>query len=142
MNKVQYDLVLLLNDLYKARADFRDACNRQEVLDDLVEILFQTLGKGGPGEDLLSADEEIRLKEDSTNFDDYCTTPSSTTTSTYSPIDGTMMVFTNDHNNNPSSINMNLDTGSVIKRGGTSTLVTKTSPHLNKKSGAMLTRLR
>ncbi|KAI8342552.1 hypothetical protein BC941DRAFT_345396 [Chlamydoabsidia padenii] len=140
MNKVQYDLVLLLNELYKTRSDFKEVCNRQEVLDDIVEILFQTLGKGGTGVDLLAADEEIQLKEDSAYFDDHCTTPSSTTTSTYSPIDGTMMVFTDDHINN--NLNPILDTGSVIKRGGTSTLVTKTSPHLNKKSGAMLTRLR
>ncbi|ORZ26124.1 hypothetical protein BCR42DRAFT_315828 [Absidia repens] len=142
MNKVQYDLVLLLNELYKTRSDFKESCSRQEVLDDMVEILFQSLGKGSSGEDLLTVEEEIQQKEESTNFDDYCTTPSSATTSTYSPIDGKgTMVFTDDLVKNVNS-NPLLENGSIIKRGGTSTLVTKTSPHLNKKSGAMVTRLR
>ncbi|KAI8092540.1 uncharacterized protein BX664DRAFT_259855 [Halteromyces radiatus] len=141
--KIQHELVCLLDELYKRRSDFKEECNRQEIVDDIVEVLFPTLGKSGAGgndDGLLSVEEELRTKEESAHFDDFCATPSSATT--YSPIDGKMMIFNDGHNNNSNVSSPMMDDGSIIKRGGTLTLMTKTSPHLNKKSGAMLTRLR
>lgn len=96
----------------------------------MSEILFPAVCKSSG--DMITINEELQNKEESTDFDDHCTTPSSTT---YSPIDGKMMIF--DENNNSLK-----DPSSIIKRGGTLALMTKTSPHLNKKSGAMVTRLR
>ncbi|KAI9309603.1 hypothetical protein BJ944DRAFT_154039 [Cunninghamella echinulata] len=132
MSDIHSDFLILISELYKSRTDFKDACNRQELIDDMSEILFPAVCKGN-GE-IITINEELQNKEESNDFDDHCTTPSSSTT--YSPIDGKMIFYDENSNNNLK------DPSSIIKRGGTLSLMTKTSPHLNKKTGSMVTKLR
>ncbi|KAF7722919.1 hypothetical protein EC973_002599 [Apophysomyces ossiformis] len=124
------ELMQLFNDLYLNRIDFREALCRQEIIDAMTEILFPIVCKV----DVISIAEELGIKEDAwTLIDVEVSTPDSTTPS---PIGGRAF-FDELLPVDPAGGGV-----SIIKRGGMTSLTTKTSPHVNKRSGAMLPRLR
>ncbi|KAG0176918.1 hypothetical protein DFQ29_005470 [Apophysomyces sp. BC1021] len=124
------DLIHFFNDMYMDRTDFQEACCRQEPIDAITEILFPAICKSA----VLSVTEELGIKDDTWTFiDAEVSTPDSATSS---PIGG--RPFFDD----PLPVDPTTGTISIIKRGGMSSLTTKTSPHVNKRSGALLPRLR
>lgn len=134
--------IQLFDELYDARPIFREACNKQDVVDCIVQILFPSVCHTAN----MTAEDELNSKDVAlSNFDlDHAASPSSALSS---PVDGGSSPFFDRfgsyNDNDTASIDSNnTNSGSsIIKRGGTSALTTKTSPHVSKR-GQFMTRLR
>jgi hypothetical protein len=131
--------IQLFDELYHSRPVFREACNKQDVVDCIIQILFPSVCHTAN----MTTEDELNSKDVSlSNFDlDHTASPSSAMSS---PVDGSSPYFDRfgGVDNDTASIDsINTSSGSIIKRGGTSSLMTKTSPHVSKR-GQFMTRLR
>jgi hypothetical protein len=128
------DFVQLFDELYDSRPTFRDACDKQDVIDCIVRILFPSVCHASN----MTSEDELNSKDVVlTNFDlDHTASPSSAVSS---PIDSP---YYDRFNDDTASIDSSNTATSIIKRGGTSALTTKTSPHFSKRGHAIMTRLR
>ncbi|KAI8082151.1 hypothetical protein BDF21DRAFT_338087 [Thamnidium elegans] len=131
--------IQLFDEMYGSRPVFREACSKQDVVDCIVHILFSSVCHTSN----MSSEDELNSKDVVlTNFDlDHTASPSSAMSS---PIDGSPYFDRFRDNDDTASIESgNTNSGSsIIKRGGTSALTTKTSPHVSKRGQAFMTRLR
>ncbi|GAN06509.1 beige/BEACH domain-containing protein [Mucor ambiguus] len=132
--------IQLFDELYDSRPVFKEACNKQDVVDCIVQVLFPSVCPTHQ----MTADDELTSKDVVlTNFDlDHLNSPSSAAAS---PIDSPYFDrFGKSTDDDTASIESNTATAgsSIIKRGGTSALMTKTSPHVSKRGNAFMTRLR
>ncbi|KAL0082183.1 hypothetical protein F4703DRAFT_1739478 [Phycomyces blakesleeanus] len=120
---VQEQFIRLFNEMYSTRPDFKHACRHTDVIDDMVEIMFNAVCNT----ESLKPEEELAMKDSNSLILDTDILPES---SPSSPI-------------SKDSILVDVsDSPSILKRGGSSQLVTKTSPHVNKRTASMLTRFR
>jgi hypothetical protein len=135
------DFIQLFDELYNSRPLFKEACNKQDVVDYIVQVLFPSVCHTHH----MTADDELNSKDVVlTNFDlEHLSSPSSAMSS---PIDGSPYFdrFGRVIDDDTASIDSNNTTSgnSIIKRGGTSALMTKTSPHVSKRANGFMTRLR
>ncbi|OAD02252.1 hypothetical protein MUCCIDRAFT_143984 [Mucor lusitanicus CBS 277.49] len=134
------DFIQLFDELYDSRPVFKEACNKQDVVDCIVQVLFPSVCPTHQ----MTADDELASKDVVlTNFDlDHLSSPSSAAAS---PIDSPYFDrFGKLTDDDTASIDSNTapSGSSIIKRGGTSALMTKTSPHVSKRGNAFMTRLR
>lgn len=135
------DFIQLFDELYHNRPLFKEACNKQDVVDCVVQVLFPSVCHTHQ----MTAEDELNSKDVAlTNFDlEHLSSPSSAMSS---PIDSSPYVdrFGRMVDDDTASIDSNNTTSgsSIIKRGGTSALMTKTSPHVSKRGNGFMTRLR
>jgi hypothetical protein len=135
------DFIQLFDELYDNRPLFKEACNKQDVVDCIVQVLFPSVCLTHH----MTAEDELNSKDVVlTNFDlEHLSSPSSAMSS---PIDGSPYFdrFGRMIDDDTASIDSNNTTSgsSIIKRGGTSALMTKTSPHVSKRANGFMTRLR
>ncbi|KAI9318572.1 hypothetical protein BX666DRAFT_1855381 [Dichotomocladium elegans] len=106
--------VHFFNDLYVNRPDFKDMCCRQEVLDALIGILYPPISRAT----VINPVEELGFGE------------------------GMLAMIMDGDGFTDDMVQMEDAGASIIRRGGTSALTTKTSPHTSRKMGAMITKLR
>ncbi|KAI8981097.1 hypothetical protein BDB01DRAFT_724328 [Pilobolus umbonatus] len=128
------EFIRLFKDLYNARPDFREACNKQDIYDCLLKILFPSIC---PSAIPLTIEDELCSKDAVLSNFEMEQAPSIVS----SPMD----TIINDRiGDDTSSIDSASTPGfnSIIKRGGASTRMTKTSPHVSKRGTASMTRLR
>lgn len=140
VSRTMDDFIQLFDELYDNRPAFKDACNKQDVIDCIVHILFPSVCPTHQ----MTADDELTSKDVVlTNFDlDHLNSPASAAAS---PIDSPYFDrFGKYNDDDTASIDSNTATSgsSIIKRGGTSALMTKTSPHVSKRGNSFMTRLR
>ncbi|KAI7902410.1 uncharacterized protein BX663DRAFT_435357 [Cokeromyces recurvatus] len=130
------DFIQLFNELYNNRLSFKEACNKQDVADCLVSILFPCICTTHQ----MTAEDELSSKDIViTNFDiEHVNSP---TSSVLSPVDGAER-FGRTLEDDVTSIDSTNTNSSIIKRGGTSALMTKTSPHVSKRINPLMTRLK
>ncbi|CEP07883.1 hypothetical protein [Parasitella parasitica] len=140
VSRTMDDFIQLFNELYQSRPAFKDACNRQEVIDSMVQILFPSVC---PTHQMTAEDELTSKDVVLTNFDlDHLNSPS---LAAPSPIDSPHFDrFGKYNDDDTASIDSNttLSGSSIIKRGGTSALMTKTSPHVSKRGNTFIAKLR
>ncbi|KAL9550165.1 hypothetical protein PS6_005689 [Mucor atramentarius] len=140
VSKTIDDFIQLFDELYDSRPVFKEACNKQDVVDCIVQVLFPSVC---PTHQMTAEDELVSKDVVLTNFDlDHLNSPSSAAAS---PIDSPYFDrFGKLTDDDTASIDSNTATSgsSIIKRGGTSALMTKTSPHVSKRGNAFMTRLR
>ncbi|KAI8643957.1 hypothetical protein BD408DRAFT_137123 [Parasitella parasitica] len=140
VSRTMDDFIQLFNELYQSRPAFKDACNKQDVLDCMVQILFPSVC---PTHQMTAEDELTSKDVVLTNFDlDHLNSPSSAAPS---PIDSPYFDrFSKYNDDDTASIDSNatMSGSSIIKRGGTSALMTKTSPHVSKRGNAFIAKLR
>ncbi|KAI8062663.1 hypothetical protein BC940DRAFT_244066 [Gongronella butleri] len=134
MTRLLQQLIVMYSDLYKSRSDVQDAVHRSEWIDAIVELLFVSVIH----EPFMTLQGELQAKENAEFDDTYAPSPSSMPTpgaigQMFSPVEARPA---------DASPSTPTDPASIIKRGGATSFVTKTSPHLNKKTGAMATKLR
>lgn len=113
--RTQASFIHLFDELYVVRPDFRDVCCRPETVDAMVEVLFPAVlpvGRVDPETELTQCESDMQS------------------------------ISLMDTQSEEQSSAQADSTARLIKRGGTSMLITKTSPHTNRKMGAMITRLR
>lgn len=139
ISRTMDDFIQLFDELYNSRPVFKEACNKQDVVDCIVHILFSSVCHTSN----MTAESELNSKDVVlTNFDlDHTASPSSAVSS---PIDGSPYFDRFRDADDTASIESNSTNPgiSIIKRGGTSSLMTKTSPHVSKRGQAFMTRLR
>ncbi|KAI8380254.1 hypothetical protein BD560DRAFT_323822 [Blakeslea trispora] len=139
ISRIFDDFIQLFNEMYEHRPLFKEACNKQDVVDHVIQILFSSVCYTHH----MTADDELNSKDVVlTNFDlDHMSLPSS---AAQSPIDGPSFPerFGRALDDDARSIDSATTASSIIKRGGTSALVTKTSPHVSKRNQGLVTRLR
>lgn len=111
------NLLLYLRTLYQARGDFRDMCVKPEVVDAMIAVIYPAIAST---DQVLNAADELALGEGIFTL--------------VMSADGLSM--------DDQSQTRGDEASSIIRRGGTSTLMTKTSPHTSRKLGAMITKLR
>ncbi|KAI9493852.1 hypothetical protein BDB00DRAFT_938645 [Zychaea mexicana] len=126
-SKVQDEFVQFFEELYKARSDFRDICCKSDVIDCMSGILFPSVTQSV----MTSVADELTMADGSTPI-----SPSS--------VGSTPRILTNNIDpyfpDEPQEI---VDSApSIIRRGGSSAIATKTSPHSTRRLGAMITKLR
>ncbi|ORX58974.1 hypothetical protein DM01DRAFT_1301754 [Hesseltinella vesiculosa] len=129
-------LVLMYGELYKSRQDVQVICNRQEWADRLVELVFRAVIQ----EPYMTLEGELQSKEAAVDFDDAVPTPTTTGTTSIGQLFSPMDVRS--PYDEPGTPTGSIEPASIIKRGGATSLATKTSPLVNKKSDAMITKLR
>jgi hypothetical protein len=128
--------IKLFNDLYDTQPDFKENCNRQEVIDCIVQILFSAVCQTHD----MSIEDELNSKDTVlTNFE----LEHMNTSAASSPIDtpATERSFIGDDTISVDSATHS-PAASIMKRGGTSALMTKTSPHVTNRNAIFTTRLR
>ncbi|KAI8085818.1 uncharacterized protein B0P05DRAFT_466121 [Gilbertella persicaria] len=134
------DFIQLFNEMYEHRPLFKEACNKQDVVDCVIQILFSSVCYTHH----MTADDELNSKDVVlNNFDlDYLHSPSSSAAA--SPVDTSPFIdrFGRVLDDDAVSVDSLTTASSIIKRGGTSALMTKTSPHVSKRSQGLITRLR
>lgn len=138
ISRTMDDFIQLFDELYNSRPVFKEACNKQDVVDCIVHLLFSSVCHTSN----MTAESELNLKDVVlNNFDlDHTASPSSAVSS---PIDGFSPFFDRLRDmDDTASIESTSAGSSIIKRGGTSALMTKTSPHVSKRGQAFMTRLR
>ncbi|EIE85798.1 hypothetical protein RO3G_10508 [Rhizopus delemar RA 99-880] len=120
------EFVQLFDKLYDKRSFFKKACNRQGVLDSFVQVMFLKICQTNSMlvEDELNSKCVILVNVDN----DQSTSSPATSTST----DGQ---FYDESSNITTVFSESICTSSerIIKRGGISTLTTKTSPHVSRR---------
>ncbi|KAG1351442.1 hypothetical protein G6F62_002976 [Rhizopus arrhizus] len=133
------DFIRLFDELYDKRPFFKEACNKQEALDCFVQVLFLNICQANS----MSAEEELSLKDVIlANVETDQSTPISALSS---PADG---IYPYDRLNSATADSAasvdsaSMSPGRIIKRGGTSALTTKTSPHVSRRTQAFMPRLR
>ncbi|KAI7889530.1 uncharacterized protein EV154DRAFT_423692 [Mucor mucedo] len=138
ISRTMDDFIQLFDELYNSRPVFKEACNKQDVVDCIVHILFSSVCHTSN----MTAESELNSKDVVlNNFDlDHLASPSSAVSS---PIDGSSPYLDRLRDMDDTASIESVNTGSsIIKRGGTSSLMTKTSPHVSKRGQAFMTRLR
>lgn len=113
------DYIRIINEVYLARPELREIICKPDIIDGLVETLFQAVSRSG----------KIRIS------DELALIESRTSISTKSLAEQEELQDENFHADTSSSV-------SAVRRGGTSALITKTSPHVSRKTGATAMQLR
>lgn len=140
ISRILDDFIQLLNEMYNSRPLIKEAYNKQDIVDCMMQVLFPAVCTS---HQMTAEDELISKDVILTNFDiDHQNSPLS---GVNSPIDGfpfSDRLYKN-MDDDTASIDSNTTTGSsIIKRGGTYSLMTKTSPHVSKRVNTFTTRLR
>ncbi|KAI9471033.1 MAG: hypothetical protein EXX96DRAFT_491090 [Benjaminiella poitrasii] len=135
------DFVQFFHEMHNNLPFFKEACNKPEVIDCIVYYLFPSIC---PTHQMTAEDELSSKDVVLTHFDlEHLNSPTSAISS---PIDGPAFSDrfgknVDDDTVSIKSTNTNSSV-SIIQRGGTSALTTKTSPHVVKRVKPFTTRLR
>jgi hypothetical protein len=140
ISRVLDDFIQLFHEMYNSRPLIKEEYNKQDIVDCIMLLLFPAVCTSHQ----MTAEDELVSKDViMTNFElDHQNSPLS---AIGSPIDGlpfSERLYKN-ADDDTASIESNTTVGSsIIKRGGTSALMTKTSPHVSKRANSFTTRLR
>ncbi|RCI07112.1 hypothetical protein CU098_000831 [Rhizopus stolonifer] len=133
------DFIHLFDELYDKRPFFKEACNKQDVLDCFVQVLFLNVCQANS----MSAEDELSTKDAIlANAETDQSTPLSAVSSpaeAMNPFDRLNSATGEDSSSVESPV---MSPGRIIKRGGTSALTTKTSPHVSRRTQNYIPRLR
>ncbi|CEG78631.1 hypothetical protein RMATCC62417_13208 [Rhizopus microsporus] len=131
------EFVLLVDELYDKRPLFKEVCNKQETQDFFVQVLFLNVCQTNS----MLAEDELNSKDAVlANAEIDPATPSSAVSS---PVDGSSYFGRSSGADDTASIDSaTMSPGRMIKRGGTSALTTKTSPHVSRRTQTFTLRLK
>ncbi|KAG1474371.1 hypothetical protein G6F56_000395 [Rhizopus delemar] len=128
--------IQLFDELYDKKPFFKEVCNKQDVLDRFVQVLFLNVCQANK---MLIEDELDSKTTMLANVDNYQNT---LTSNVPSPIDGSSFSERLGITGTDDSIPIeNVSSGSIIKRGGVSALMTKTSPHVSRRTQGFVSNL-
>ncbi|KAI9243795.1 hypothetical protein BY458DRAFT_448104 [Sporodiniella umbellata] len=133
------DFINLFNELYDKRPLFKESCNKQDVLDCFVQVLFFNVCQANS----MTAEDELSAKDallSSAEVDQN--TPISTVSSPAELSNPFDRINSLSAEEGLSSESPAVSPGRIIKRGGTSALTTKTSPHVSRRTQSYIPRLR
>jgi hypothetical protein len=130
--------IQLFSEIYDSVYLLKEAYNKQETVDSVVQILFTYLSSLP----LSTTEEELGSKDTALiNFDsDYLSSSASSRTSSAS---GFPDRFSKSMDDDTTSVESMSTVGSnILKRGGSSVLTTKTSPHVQKRINTVIGSLK
>ncbi|KAI8385019.1 uncharacterized protein BYT42DRAFT_493499 [Radiomyces spectabilis] len=119
--RVNEQFIRLFGELYVENPMLKEACCRHDIIDTMMEILYPAVCDTAP----LTAEEELSLKPDPPFGD-----------ADLSMTDAALIQDVDE------LIAPDNAVSSILKRGATTSLMTKTSPHISKSSRVMQSRLR